>query len=100
MAAVNNDTSINSGKAEDFAGRTGSLTPDVLDGISFGSCVDFMGLCSPVSPLPCPGFGDGGGVGILLDFWVDVVGALSPEVLAFEALRKFSRPLRLGTRKL
>ena len=99
VAAVKRETSIQLDAAEDFPDGVGSLIPEVLDGISFGSSVEVMGACSPVSPFS--GDGDGGGVGGVFGSLGDVVGAVSSaELLASTALRKFCIPLRLGTRKL
>lgn len=99
VAAVKRETSIQLDVAEEFPGGAGSLIPEVLDGISFGSSVEVIGACSPVSPLP--GGGDGGGVGEVFGSLGDVMGAVSSaEPLASTALRKFCIPLRLGTRKL
>ena len=99
VAAVKRETSIQLDAAEDFPGGAGSLIPEVLDGISFGSSVEVIGACSPVSPFP--GGGDGVGVGGLFGSSGDVMGAVSSaELLASTALRRFCMPLRLGTRKL
>lgn len=70
VAAVNKDTSI-AFEDTDFAGCTGVSTLDVLEGISFGSSVDVMGPCSPVSPRS--GLGEGGGVGNSPDFSGEVL---------------------------
>lgn len=65
------------------------------EGISFGSLVEVIGSCSPVSPFSLA-FGDVGGLRISFGSSEDVTGAVSIS----EALKKFWRPLRLGTRKL
>ena len=63
VAAVNRDTSIELEGPDDLSGCMGLSLHDVSEGISFGSWVDVIGACSPVSPLS-PGCGDGGGVGV------------------------------------
>ena len=84
VAAVNRDTSVELGAPDDLSGCMGLSLPDVLEGISFGSWVDVIGACSPVSPLS-PGCGGDGDLGIWVGSWDEMVGALSVS----EALRKF-----------
>ncbi len=70
VAAMNKDTSIAFGDA-DFAGCVEFSTPEVLEGIWFGSSVDVIGACSPVSPRSGPG--EAGGVGSSLGSSVEIV---------------------------
>ena len=95
VAAVKRDTSIELDDPEDLSGCIPLSLPDVPGGISVASSVEVIGPCFLV-PLPSPAFGDGGGVRICSGLSEDVIGVSSVSV----ALRKFWRPLRLGTRKL
>ena len=102
VAAVKSDTSVVSEVEDDSAGRLGLSSPGVIEGISFGSWVEVVGAGSSCDPSSWSGLGEEGGVGSSLGSSVDVMGAEPgpDDLVSPDAFRKFSSPLRFGTRKL
>ena len=100
VAAAKRDTSVVKEWEEDVAGSVGGSSPEVLEGISFGSWEEVVGAGSSCDVFFLCGFGEGD-VGSSLGSWVDVMGVDSEfDFASSDALRKFSSPLRFGTRKL
>lgn len=93
VAAVKREISI-LGRVIDADGAE-SLAFDILDGISLGSWVDVIGAGSSEE------LGEGGGVGKgFVESCRDPTVPPASDAPLSCALRKFSKPLRLGTRKL
>ena len=95
VAAVKRDISILCGPVEVESDGTEPLAFGVLAGIALGSWVDVIDAGS------FEGLGEGGGVGKTFGgFWRDAMDSASSVFSTSRALRKFSKPLKLGTRKL